>query len=74
MGAISQLLSQEPSFPASLTCTGCMQAAFDTFQADEAMLAANPAVQDAISQQCGASFLSMCIIHDSCDGFNILAL
>lgn len=57
MGAISQILSQG-SLPANLTCTGCTQAAFDTFQADQAMLAANPSVQSAISQQCGADFLS----------------
>ena len=51
-------LAGDGSLPASLTCTGCTQAAFDTFKADNAMLAANPHVQDAISQQCGASFLS----------------
>ena len=46
------------SLPASLICTGCNQAAFDIIKADVAMLAANPNVQNAVSQQCGANFLS----------------
>ncbi|KAF8586696.1 hypothetical protein K439DRAFT_1659511 [Ramaria rubella] len=60
MNAISEIVSQggKGSLPTNLTCTGCTQAAFDTFQADQALLAANPSVQSAISSQCGANFLS----------------
>lgn len=60
MNVISQLVNagRDSQLPASLTCTGCTQAAFETFQADQAMLAANPNVQSAISSQCGSGFLS----------------
>ncbi|KAF8507456.1 hypothetical protein BU17DRAFT_100476 [Hysterangium stoloniferum] len=60
MNVISQLVnaSQSSQLPASLTCTGCTQAAFETFQTDQAMLAANPTVQSVISSQCGSGFLN----------------
>ncbi|KAF8515441.1 hypothetical protein JB92DRAFT_2914788 [Gautieria morchelliformis] len=68
MDAISQIAGHATSLPANLTCTGCTQAAFDTFQADEAMLAANPAVQSVISQQCGANFLTASQPSDVVEG------
>jgi len=57
MAAIPKIVGQG-SLPPTLTCTGCTQAGFDTFKADQAMLAANPAVESRISQQCGADFLT----------------
>jgi len=60
LNVISQLVNdgRNSQLPASLTCTGCTQAAFETFQADQGMLAANPNVQSVISAQCGSGFLS----------------
>ena len=57
MAGIPKLAGQG-SLPTSLVCTGCHQAAFDIIKADVAMLAANPNVQNAVSQQCGADFLT----------------
>jgi len=70
MTAISQMVNAGNSshLPANLTCTGCVQAAFDTFQEDQAMLAANPAVQSTITSQCGSGFLSASKPSDVVEG------